>query len=82
MGSVVGGARKAPMGGASRDMEDKMLHSTHFDLSNKTLSELQALLVKAFNTAASAAPASRQARDAEVLKAAIRRELASRQPGF
>lgn len=40
------------------------------------------LLVKAFNSAASAEPASRQAREAEILKAAIRRELALRRPGF
>lgn len=70
------------MGGVSRDMEEKMLHSTHIDLSNKSLSELHALLVKAFNLAASAEPASRQAREAEILKAAIRREMASRQLSF
>ncbi|GEM_PF-7024642 len=59
-----------------------MLHSVNTDLSNKSLSELYALLVKAFNSAASAEPASRQAREAEILKAAIRRELVMRQFGL
>ncbi len=59
-----------------------MLHSVNTDLSNKSLSELYALLAKAFNSAASAEPASRQAREAEILKAAIRRELVKRQFGL
>ena len=75
---MIGWSQKGSDWRGLQTMEDKMLHSTHIDLKNKSLSELHSLLRQAFNAAASAQPGSRMRRDAEAIKHDLEKEIAYR----
>lgn len=75
---MIGGSQKGSDWRGLQTMEDTMLHSTHIDLKNKSLSELYSLLRQAFNAAASAQPGSPAMHKAEAIKRRIKQEISDR----